>query len=143
MENLSILVITAITVILATIAPRSMARLAGAQDVGVVLMQVFFAAIGATAHIATVLRVGPDLFVFAGIILVVHLLVILTLGWLLRLPLSDVLVASNANVGGPTTAAAMAAACRWPRLVVPAIVCGTVGYATATFLGFALGAWLR
>ena len=42
-----------------------------------------------------------------------------------------------------TAAAAMAIARRWDALVNPAILCGTLGYATATFIGTALGNWLR
>jgi len=45
-------------------------------------------------------------------------------------------------MGGPTTAAAMAVARRWPTLVTPAILCGTLGYAVATFIGAAVGHWL-
>ena len=33
----------------------------------------------------------------------------------------------------------MAVVRRWNRLVIPAILCGTLGYAVATFLGVALG----
>lgn len=51
----------------------------------------------------------------------------------------ELLVASNANVGGPTTAAAMAGSKRWKSLVLPGILTGIFGYATATFLGLALG----
>jgi NaMN:DMB phosphoribosyltransferase len=35
---------------------------------------------------------------------------------MLRLPAQDILVASNAAVGGPATAAAMVSALRWPNL---------------------------
>jgi len=40
---------------------------------------------------------------------------------------------------GPTTAAGMCAAKGWRTSVVPALLIGTFGYATATFLGVALG----
>ena len=42
-------------------------------------------------------------------------------------------------MGGPTTAAAMAGSKRWKSLVLPGILTGIFGYATATFLGLALG----
>ena len=138
-----ILFVTALIVCLATLLPRRLARLSGAEQVGVFLMQVFFAAIGASANVAVVLRVGPVLFVFAGLILFVHLVTLLAAGKLLRLDLAELVIASNANMGGPTTAAAMAVARGWRSLVIPAILCGTLGYAVATFAGVALGHWLR
>ena len=120
-----------------------MGEIAGAHEVGVLLMQFFFAAIGASANIGVVLRVGPMLFVFAAVILTIHLLTILAAGRLLKLDLAEIVIASNANMGGPTTAAAMAVARRWQTLVIPAILCGTLGYAVATFIGVAVGHWLR
>ena len=138
-KGAGILTLTALTVGAATFLPGVMARLARAELLGMLLMQVFFAVIGASANVAMVLRVGPVLFVFAGVILSVHLATVLLAGQLFRLDLAEVVVASNANMGGPTTAAAMAAGRRWTGLVVPAILCGTLGYSTATFVGVAVG----
>jgi uncharacterized membrane protein len=138
-----ILLVTALTVTLATLFPERLGSIAGAHEVGVLLMQVFFAVIGASASISLVVRHGSVLFVFAIAILTVHLLVILVAGRLLRLDLAEIVIASNANMGGPTSAAAMAVARRWETLVIPAVLCGTLGYATATFLGVAVGHWLR
>jgi uncharacterized membrane protein len=137
-----ILIVTALIVALATLFPRQLGSLAGAHELGVLLMQVFFAVIGASASITLVLRYGTVLFVFALGILGVHLVVILVAGRLLRLDLAEILIASNANMGGPTTAAAMAVARRWQTLVIPAVLCGTLGYAIATFIGVAVGHWL-
>ncbi len=138
-----ILIVTALTVILATTMPKPMSKLAGSEVIGAFLMQIFFAVIGASANIGVVLRVGPALFVFAALILLIHLCVLLLGGRLLRLDLAELVIASNANMGGPTTAAAMAVARRWEGLVLPAILCGTLGYAIATFIGVALGNWLK
>jgi len=138
-----ILVLTALVVVAATLFPRQIGRLGGAEETGTLLMQVFFAAIGASANIGVVLRVGPILMVFAATILLVHLVLILLAGKAMGLDLVEIVIASNANMGGPTTAAAMAVARRWESLVIPAILCGTLGYATATFIGVAVGRWLR
>ena len=138
-----ILVVTALTVIAATVLPGQMQKLAGAEVIGTFLMQIFFAVIGASANVVIVWQYGKLLFVFAALILAIHLVFLLAAGRLLRLDLSELVIASNANMGGPTTAAAMAVARRWQTLVLPAILCGTLGYAIATFLGVGLGNWLK
>ncbi len=138
-----ILVVTALTVVLATSLPGQFQKLTGAEVIGTFLMQIFFAVIGASANVMVVMKVGPVLFVFAALILTIHLVFLLLGGWLCKLDLSELIIASNANMGGPTTAAAMAVARRWQTLVLPAILCGTLGYAVATFVGVALGHWLK
>jgi uncharacterized membrane protein len=138
-----ILIITAIVVSLASIFPKVIGSIEGADLIGTFLMQIFFAAIGASASVIVVIKYGPILFVFAALILLVHLIFLLVAGKIFKLDLAEIVIASNANMGGPTTAAAMAVARNWKSLVIPAILCGTLGYSVATFLGVALGYWLK
>eukprot|EP00897_Mesotaenium_endlicherianum_P006624 jgi/Mesen1/5990/ME000304S05004 len=105
---------------------------AGAESMGSVLMLVFFSVIGATAGIREAVTAGSGLLAFGFVLLAVHLAVILGLGRLAGLPLPAVLVASNANVGGPATAAAMACTRSWPHLVRAGLVTGTLGYTVGT-----------
>ncbi len=68
-------------------------------------------------------------------------------GWLgvsrfFKLDLAEVIIASNACAGGPTTAAALAASKGWRSLVTPAVMCGVFGYVVANFVGVFLGGWL-
>ncbi len=142
-QGSGILIITAIVVITATIFPNQVGTIEGADQIGALLMQVFFVVIGASANLYVVLRVGPVLFFFAAVILLVHLVFILAAGKLFKLDLAEIVIASNANMGGPTTAAAMAVARKWKDLVIPAVLCGTLGYAIATFIGVAIGNFLK
>ncbi len=142
-QGSAILIITLLVVAVATMFPKQMNAIRGADQIGTFLMQIFFAAIGASANIFVVMKVGPILFLFAGLILFVHLIFILVFGRLFNLDLAEIVIASNANMGGPTTAAAMAVGRRWKSLVIPAILCGTLGYAIATFIGVGMAYWLH
>lgn len=64
---------------------------------------------------------------------------ILGLGKLFQIDRKLILLASNANIGGPTTACGMATAKGWTTLVVPGILVGIFGISIATFLGIGFG----
>ncbi|XP_024977339.1 uncharacterized protein LOC112514927 isoform X1 [Cynara cardunculus var. scolymus] len=132
--------VTAIVVVLATLLPRQIGYLAPAGDaIAAITIQVFFAVLGASGSIWNVINVAPCIFGFAFIQVTVHLIVILGLGKILNLDLKQLLLASNANIGGPTTASGMAVAKGWGSLIVPGILVGIFGISIATYLAYFFG----
>ncbi|KAI3749054.1 hypothetical protein L6452_12604 [Arctium lappa] len=135
--------VTAIVVILATLLPRQIGYLAPAGDaIAAISIQVFFAVLGASGSIWNVINVAPCIFAFAFIQVTVHLVVILGLGKVLNLDLKHLLLASNANIGGPTTASGMAIAKGWGSLIVPGILVGIFGISIATYLAYFFGIFI-
>jgi len=133
-----LLILTTLTVAMATFAHEKLTKLNEAFPIGIAIMYLFLGAVGASVDIMTMIESGMLLALFAFIILSTHLIVTLLLAKIFKLGLPEALVGSNACILGPPTAAAMAGAMGWKSLVTPAVLCGTFGYATANFVGVLL-----
>ncbi|SIS98295.1 Uncharacterized membrane protein [Salimicrobium salexigens] len=134
------LMLTTLTVIAVLLAPDYFENLQGTQELGTFLIYLFFVVIGVPASIALVVTTSPLLLIFVLIIVLMNLFFSLILGKLFKFNLEEILLASNANLGGPTTAAAMAIAKGWNRLIVPILLVGTLGYIVGNYIGTGLGA---
>lgn len=137
------LLMTTFTMILASVFPKQISSIRGSQEIGTFLIYLFFAVIGAPASIGLILRESPLLLVFALIVVLINLIVSLIFGKLFKFNIEEIIIASNANVGGPTTAAAMAVSKGWTELIVPALLVGTLGYVIGNYYGILSGILLH
>ncbi|WP_455663172.1 DUF819 family protein, partial [Pradoshia sp.] len=135
------LVLTTLTILAVSIFSRYFENLKGAQEIGTYLIYMFFVVIGVPASISLIIHQAPLLLAFVAILVVVNLAVSLLLGKVFRFNLEEIILASNANVGGPTTAAAMAISKGWTQLIVPILLVGTLGYIVGNYAGSAIGYW--
>jgi uncharacterized membrane protein len=140
----SVLILTTVALLLAQGA--WVQRLRGTRVAGWITVMLFLAVIGALCDIAALRALGGlglDLLLFVTVVLLVHGTVLFGLGALLRLDLSMAVVASQANIGGSTTALALARSLGRGDLVLPGILVGALGNGLGTYLGFLTAAWLR
>ena len=138
----AILVITAIAVTIATLFPAQMDKLSGYREAGNVMMFIFLASIGASADVWELIEIAPILFVYASIVITIHLVILFGLGLLFKLDLAELAMASAVGIGGPSSAPALASAKGWQDLLIPGILAGSFGYAIGSFIGVSVANWL-
>ena len=131
--------ITTISVIVATFFTKQVDKMAGSQEVGTYLIYLFLFVIGVPANIMTVVTKSPLFLVLCFIMVVVNMIFCFVGAKLSKATLEDAIIASNANIGGPTTAAGMAISQGWTGLVGPAMLVGVLGYVIGNYLGTMVG----
>jgi uncharacterized membrane protein len=140
----SVLTLTTISILLAQVPFVS--RLLGANVLGYFLVLVFLAVVGAFCDIQALVKSGDlalTLLLWVTVIIFLHGILLFLIGGLLKQDWDVVAMASNANVGGTATAAALAASLKRPDLRLPGILIGSVGNAVGTYLGFMVAEMLR
>lgn len=132
------LVITTVTMLLATFAEKYFGDAPGASEIGTFLIYIFFVVIGVPASIPLIIQKSPLLLAFCLVVVLVNIIWMMIVGRLLKFDLEEILIASNANIGGPTTAAAMAIAKGWTKLIAPAMLVGVLGYILGSYIAIPL-----
>ncbi len=133
----SILVLTILALSLAQLP--WVRGLVGARVLGLLAVDLFLVVIGVYCDFAAFAQLGelgPTLALFAAITVAVHGLVTYGGAWLLGVDVVVASVASQANIGGGTSAMALARSLGRGQLVLPAIIVGALGTALGTFIGF-------
>ncbi|HOV46399.1 MAG TPA: DUF819 family protein [Exilispira sp.] len=137
------LVIPIITLAIATIFPKSLSSIPGANEIGMFFIYMFYVVIGIPASIVTVVTKAPILLLFCLIIAIINMVFTLGIGKLFKFSVEECVVASNANLGGPSTAAGMCIAKGWTKLIVPSILVGVWGYIIGNYLGTFVGQMVK
>ena len=118
-------------------------RLSGSMLLGTIALHFFFALIGIGSRVSEIVAVGPAVLYLMVIVVGVHGAVIYGVGRLVRTDVATLSVASQAAIGGPTTAMALAIARKWPALMLPGLAAGLIGYAVGNYAGFGIAYLVR
>lgn len=141
--NLSILLITILAVAVANLFPKSLKKLEEtAFTLGLWMMYIFLAVIGAASNLQDMLHVGLPVLGFYLVIMFFHFFFLLFLAKLFKLDVYEVVVSSAANIMGPSVAAPMAASLGQKKMVTPAVLVGILGYVIGTFIGVSIAMYL-
>lgn len=143
----SIAVSTFLAVLLATSCPKQLEGIASSGELlGKLFLLLFFASVGnasGTVSGTFAAKGAASLVMFEVILYAVHLAVVLGVGGkMFKMPMPDLLLASNANIGNAATASSLATAKGWKSRILPAILVGTLGNAFGTFAGLSLGSFV-
>lgn len=137
--NLSILLITLLSIIAANLFPKLLKPLTDtAFSIGLWMMYMFLAVIGAATNFQDIFGIGLNVLWFYLTIMMFHLLLMLAVAKLFKLDVYEVVISSAANIMGPSVAAPMAASMGQKNLVTPGILVGILGYIIGTFIGVSI-----
>jgi uncharacterized membrane protein len=114
-------------------------RLQGKHTLGFFFILIFLAVIGTLCDVTALSGIGSlagTLMLFVFVLIMVHGLVIFGVGAAFKMDWDVIAVASQANMGGNTTAIAAAESLNRPDLLIPGVLVGSLGNALGTYLGF-------
>lgn len=133
----SILILTTISIGLAQ--SKFVANLKGSHNLGLYLVYLFLAVIGAYCELSAVYQlkeIGITLFLFTSLAVFLHGIITILVGGILYRDWQMISIVSQANIGGGASAIALAETFDRKELILPAILVGTLGNALGTYLGF-------
>jgi uncharacterized membrane protein len=110
---------------------------AGASKVGSVFLYVLVASIGMKMDITAIVE-RPDLFMVGFIWIAIHVVLLLTMGKVIKAPFFFTAVGSQANIGGAASAPVVASAFH-PALAPVGVMLAVLGYALGTYCAWICG----
>ncbi|MBL4620425.1 MAG: DUF819 family protein [Marinicaulis sp.] len=108
---------------------------AGASKIGTIFIFVLVATIGMKMDIRAIAQY-PGLFMVGAIWMIIHIVILVAVGFFIRAPYFFFAIGSKANIGGAASAPVLAAAFH-PALAPVGVLLAVLGYILGTY-----GAWL-
>lgn len=140
----SILTLTTIALLLAQLP--AVQHLGGARLLGYFTVLLFLAVIGAYCDLAALIANGAvagTLLVWVSAIVFLHAVILFLIGGIFGQDWAIISIASNANIGGATSAGALAIAIGRDDLRLPGILAGSLGNAIGTYAGLIVAEVLK
>lgn len=137
----SILILTTEALILAQFIPID--RWPESKIIGLFLVYLFLAVVGAYCELAALSMAGDlaiTVLCYLSIVVGIHGVIIIAVGHLFKQDWYIVSIASQASIGGSSSALALAKSFGRNDLLLPAVLVGALGNALGTYLGFWMAA---
>jgi uncharacterized membrane protein len=139
-----VLTLTTVALVLAQLP--AVQRLGGAKVLGYFTVLIFLAVVGAYCDLAALIANGAVagiLLAWVTAIVFLHALLLFGIGAIFKQDWAIISVASNANIGGATSAGVLATAIGRGDLRLPGILAGSLGNAIGTYAGLVIAELLR
>jgi uncharacterized membrane protein len=139
----SILILTTVAIVLAQFP--AVQRLGGAKLLGMFTVYMFLAVVGAFCEVTALAELGDlalSILLFTATIVIIHGLFIFVVGYFIKTDWYLMAIASQANIGGGSTALALAKSYNRQDLILPAILAGSLGTGVGTYFGFLVAGML-
>ncbi len=134
-------VIVTTAALLLSLTPARKLEESGASKIGTVALYVLLASIGARADLRSILHT-PVFLALGATWILIHGVVLLLGGYLLKAPLGLIATASQANIGG-TVSAPIVGATFSPQLASVGLLMAIFGNLTGTYIGLATALMVR
>ncbi|MCY7420846.1 MAG: DUF819 family protein [Chitinophagaceae bacterium] len=140
----SVIVLTTLALVLAQV--KGVQNLKGGKILGLFMVLLFLAVVGAYCDISALIankETAILLLEWVTIIAFVHGIILFGIGGLFKVDWNIISIASNANIGGATSAAVLATSLNRKDLRLPGILAGAVGTGIGTYLGLMIAGLLK
>ena len=141
-SSAAIVIVGTLSVLVANLFPTFFARLKSQQNLGMVMLMVFLAAVTIGSDLGKLGGLAFSIFLFVAILYAVHIVLHYSICWFFKIDLPTAITGSIAGIFGPSVTAAITGAKGWQRLLLPGVLCALLGVSVGTYIGLAAFALL-